>query len=199
MAITKRLTDCPTNPLPAPLRVFARLRTALVMAVVGLLALGGCSSIEPQVYATEKPVLDLQRYFNGTLIGHGMFQSRSGKVERRFVVTIDAKWEGNVGTLDERFEWSDGERQRRVWTIRKVDANTYTGTAEDVVGEARGRAHGNALNWRYTLALPVSGRTWHVEFDDWMYLIDERVMLNTAVMSKWGIRLGQVTLSFERR
>jgi hypothetical protein len=127
-----------------------------------------------------------------------MFQSRSGKVERRFVVTIDARWEGNVGTLDERFEWSDGERQRRVWTIRKVDANTYTGTAEDVVGEASGRAFGNALHWRYTLALPVSGRTWHVEFDDWMYLIDERVMLNTAVMSKWGIRLGQVTLSFQR-
>jgi hypothetical protein len=38
-----------------------------------------------------------------------------------------------------------------------------------------------------------------VQFDDWMFLVDERVMLNTAVMSKWGIRLGQVTLSFTRR
>lgn len=185
--------------LMSRLRAFApRLRVAAI-ALLGLLALAGCSSIEPQVYASEKPVLDLQRYFNGTLVGHGMFQSRSGKVERRFVVTIDASWQGDVGTLDERFEWSDGERQRRVWTIRKVDASTYTGTADDVVGEARGQASGNALNWRYTLALPVSGRTWHVQFDDWMYLIDERVMLNTAVMSKWGIRLGQVTLSFERR
>jgi len=45
----------------------------------------------------------------------------------------------------------------------------------------------------------VSGRTWHVRFDDWMYLIDDKVMLNTAVMSKWGIRLGQVTLSFTRK
>jgi hypothetical protein len=189
----------PTHPWSAFLHLLARLRMTLVAVAVGLLPLAGCSSIEPQVYSAEKPVLDLQRYFNGTLVGHGMFQSRSGKVERRFVVTIDAKWEGNVGTLDERFEWSDGERQRRVWTIRKVDANTYTGTADDVVGEARGQAHGNALNWRYTLALPVSGRTWHVQFDDWMYLIDERVMLNTAVMSKWGVRLGQVTLSFERR
>lgn len=191
MAIPIRLLSC--------LRAFARLPRALLLAAGGLAALAGCSSIEPQVYASEKPVLDLQRYFNGTLVGHGMFQSRSGKVERRFVVTIDASWKGDVGTLDERFEWSDGERQRRVWTIRKVDANTYTGTADDVVGEARGQAQGNALNWRYTLALPVSGRTWHVEFDDWMYLIDERVMLNTAVMSKWGFRLGQVTLSFERR
>jgi len=171
------------------------------MFAAGLLALmlAGCASVDPQVYSAEKPVLDLQRYFNGTLIGHGMFQSRSGKVERRFVVTIDAKWNGNVGTLDERFEWSDGEKQRRVWTITKVDANTYTGTADDVVGVAQGTAHGNALYWAYTLALPVSGRTWHVQFDDWMYLIDDQVMLNTAVMSKWGIRLGQVTLSFTRK
>jgi len=29
-----------------------------------------------------------------------------------------------------------------------------------------------------------------------MYLIDDRVMLNRSVMSKFGIRLGEVTLSF---
>lgn len=179
-------------------RVMRGLRSLL--AVVAIAAtLAGCASVEPQSYAAEKPVLDLRTYFNGTLIGHGMFQSRSGKVERRFVVTIDAKWEGNVGTLDERFVWSDGEQQRRVWTLTRTGDGTYTGTADDVVGTAQGRAAGNALYWTYTLALPVSGRTWHVRFDDWMYLIDDRVMLNTAVMSKWGIRLGQVTLSFTRR
>ena len=34
--------------------------------------------------------------------------------------------------------------------------------------------------------------------DDWMYLVDERVMLNKAVMSKFGIYLGEVTLSFTK-
>jgi hypothetical protein len=38
-----------------------------------------------------------------------------------------------------------------------------------------------------------------VTFDDWMFLIDERVMLNKAVMSKFGIRLGEVTLAFHRK
>ncbi len=37
---------------------------------------------------------------------------------------------------------------------------------------------------------------YEVQFDDWMYLMDERVMLNKAVMSKFGIRLGEVTLAF---
>jgi hypothetical protein len=49
------------------------------------------------------------------------------------------------------------------------------------------------------MALPVDGRVWHVDFDDWMYLMDDRVMLNKATMSKWGVQLGEVTLSFTRR
>ena len=71
--------------------------------------------------------------------------------------------------------------------------------APDVVGEAIGTVAGNALNWRYVLALEIDGRTWHVDFDDWMFLIDDHVMLNRAVMSKFGVRLGEVTLSFTRR
>ena len=38
-----------------------------------------------------------------------------------------------------------------------------------------------------------------MQFDDWMYQMDERVMLNKAVMSKFGFRLGEVTLSFNRK
>jgi hypothetical protein len=68
-----------------------------------------------------------------------------------------------------------------------------------VVGVAEGQSAGNAFRWGYTLALPVDGTVWHVAFDDWMVLMDERVMLNKATMSKFGIRLGEVTLSFVRR
>ena len=75
----------------------------------------------------------------------------------------------------------------------------YTGTADDVVGVAQGQAAGNALNWRYTLRLPVDGSVYEVEFDDWMFLIDEQVMLNKAVMSKFGFRLGEVTLAFRKK
>ena len=68
-----------------------------------------------------------------------------------------------------------------------------------MVGVAEGRSTGNALNWHYTLNLPVDGKVYEVQFDDWMVLMDERVMLNKAVMSKFGIRLGEVTLSFTKK
>ena len=173
-----------------------RLLTLLGLA----LALSGCaSSPRPEIYRDEKPVLDLQRYFNGTVDAWGYFQDRGGKVVKRFKVEMKCTWNGNIGVLDERFSYSDGTTSRRVWTITKVDAGTYKGTADDVVGEAVGEAAGNALRWRYTLKLPVDGKVYEVQFDDWMYLQDDEVMLNYSAMSKFGFRLGEVILSFRRR
>jgi hypothetical protein len=172
-------------------------KIAALMA--GLLTLAGCASADVSDYAAEKPELDLSRYFNGTLDADGMFQDRSGKVVKRFHVLIEASWKGPVGTLDERFTYSDGSTQRRVWTVTRLDANHYSGRADDVVGEARGEARGNALRWMYVMALPVDGKVYNVDFDDWMFLMDDRVMLNRSVMSKFGFRLGEVTLSFRKR
>ncbi|NYS36687.1 DUF3833 family protein, partial [Streptococcus danieliae] len=75
----------------------------------------------------------------------------------------------------------------------------FIGTAPDVVGEAVGEVAGNALRWQYVLALPVDGTLYHVDFEDWMFLMDDKVMLNRAVMSKFGVGLGAVTLSFSKR
>jgi hypothetical protein len=112
---------------------------------------------------------------------------------------MDCRWQGDEGVLDEDFTYSDGTRQRRIWHITRGADGAYTGRADDVVGTATGQARGNALRWNYTLALPVEGRTWHVQMDDWMYLMDNTVMLNKATMTKFGVRLGEVTLSFTKR
>jgi len=172
-------------------------RLALLVAV---LALAGCASAPtPADYAAEEPALDLKQYFNGELVAHGLFTDRAGKVSRRFTVLLTGSWNGQQGTLDERFTYSDGKTERRVWRITDEGGGRYTGRADDVVGVAEGRAAGNALNWRYTLSLPVDGKVYEVQFDDWMYLMDERVMLNKAAMSKFGVHLGDVTLSFTKK
>jgi hypothetical protein len=167
------------------------------------IALFGCSSVKVSDYAQEKPTLDLATYFNGTIDAHGIFTDRSDKVVKRFKVVIDAKWTvqngQKVGVLDEAFTYSDGTTQRRVWTLTEIAPNRYKGTASDVVGEAMGEVAGNALNWSYTLALPVDGKVYNVQFNDWMYQMDDKVMLNKAKMSKFGIYLGEVTLAFYKR
>jgi hypothetical protein len=169
------------------------------LAAAATLALGACASAPtPTVYASESPKLDLRRYFDGPLTAHGIFTDRSGKVVRRFTVKMNCTWSGNQGVLDEDFSYSDGKKDKRVWRLTDLGNGRYSGRADDVVGEAEGTAAGNALNWRYTLALKVDERIINVQFDDWMYLMDERVMLNKAAMSKFGIYLGEVTLAFTK-
>ncbi|GAC1432521.1 MAG: DUF3833 domain-containing protein [Burkholderiaceae bacterium] len=180
------------------MRTFNRIRSLAILSCLALLA--GCSTpVEPAYYINQKPTLDLTHYFNGTLDANGMFQDRAGTVIKRFSVVMNCQWKGDVGTLDEDFTYADGTRQRRVWTLRKVAADRFIGTAADVIGQAEGVVSGNALRWRYTLALPVDGKVIDVHMEDWMYLMSDQVMLNRAVMSKFGVRVGEVTLSFTKR
>ena len=176
-------------------RLFALMSALLIAAA----ALSGCAGPAPIDYAAEKPVLDLKTYFNGEVVGHGLFTDRQGKVARRFVVQMTGTWQGKEGVLDERFTYSDGTTERRVWKLIDEGGGRWSGRADDVLGVAQGVAAGNALNWRYTLKLPVDGKVYEVQFDDWMYLMDDRVMLNKAAMSKFGIHLGEVTLSFYKK
>ena len=172
-------------------------RRAAMLAAAALLA--GCAAPEVTEYAREQPVLDMRAYFNGRVDGWGLFTDRGGKVVKRFTVAMDCRWNGDEGVLDEDFTYSDGSKQRRIWRVRKLADGRYVGWADDVVGEATGQAAGNTLRWNYTLALPVDGRTWHVQMDDWMHLVDSEVLLNRTAMSKFGVHLGDVTLSFRRR
>ena len=169
------------------------------LAVAAALTLGGCASQQIENYANEKPVLDLRQYFNGTLDAYGVFTDRSGAVVKRFTVVMVCTWQGDEGTLDERFSYADGSQQTRIWHLTKQADGRFVGRADDVVGQAQGESRGNAFHWNYTLNLPVDGKTYAVQFDDWMYLMGDKVMLNKATMRKFGIRLGEVTLSFVKR
>ena len=180
-----------------------RLRGALSTVALLALLLTGCAGPQVTDYAAEKPALDLRQYFSGTVDAYGVFTDRSGKVVKRFTVVMKCSWQGppgaETGVLDEDFSYSDGTRDRRVWTLKRTPDGRYTGTAADVLGEAAGEEKGNAFRWGYTLKLPVDGKVIEVQFDDWMYLMNDKVMLNKARMSKFGIQLGEFTLSFVKR
>ncbi|OYV00408.1 MAG: hypothetical protein CFE45_09225 [Burkholderiales bacterium PBB5] len=184
------------TPFTSCRRLLTAGALAAAVTTTGLLA--GCAGPSPADYASQKPTLDLRQYFNGKLLAHGIVTDRSGKVLQRFTVALTGTWQGDTGTLDERFSYADGRQESRVWTLTRGADGRYTGRAADVLGEAQGQAAGNALNWRYTLKLPVDGRVWEIDFDDWMFLVDDQVMINRAVMSKFGLRVGEVLLSFQR-
>lgn len=170
------------------------MRLLLIML---MLLLAGCSA-RIDDYRGRQPALDLRQFLDGRLTAWGQFQDRSGKVVKRFTVTMNGSWQGDEGRLDEAFVYDDGSRQTRTWHITALSDGRYVGRAADVVGEAQGESAGPALRWRYTLALPVEGKIYHVQMDDWMYLHDRNTMINRTVMSKFGVRLGEITLFFRK-
>jgi Protein of unknown function (DUF3833) len=185
------------NPESTPKRRSV-LGLGLMLPLALPTVLAGCAGPDVDRYSDEIPALDLRRYFQGRLTAQGLFIDRFGEVKRHFTVGLMGTWQGDKGVLDEDFVYNDGERTRRQWRLTALAGNRYRGEADDLEGHAEGLAAGNSLRWRYRLRLPVQGKTWVVDVDDWMHLIDEQNLLNRAYFSKWGVALGEVQLAFQR-
>jgi hypothetical protein len=154
--------------------------------------------MKPEDFAGKEPKLVLEEYFAGHTKAHGIFEDRFGTLRRQFVVDINGTWDGETLVLEEDFVYSDGETDRRVWTLRKQDDNTYIGTANDVLTPTTMKVFGNAMNFRYNVDLKTSDGTLNVRFNDWMFLQPDGVMINRARVSKWGIALGEATITFSK-
>lgn len=164
--------------------------------VLVLLSVTGCSGMKIEEFEGKQPVLNLEEYFVGQTIAWGIFEDRFGNLKRSFQVDIKGKIVNGQLILEEDFVYNDGETDRRVWRIIRQPDGTYQGIADDIVGTAIGLQKGNALNWQYTMDLPVGDGLWRVKFNDWMFLQQGGVLINKAKVSKWGIELGMVTLFF---
>ncbi|GHE81419.1 DUF3833 domain-containing protein [Thalassotalea profundi] len=161
------------------------------------LAISSCSTELSDYERVEKP-FDIKKYFNGEVTAWGMIQSYTNKVERRFCVEIIGSWQGNKGTLAETFYFDDGEISYRNWQLIQQPEGHYLGTAEDVSGMAIGKHQGFAFQFQYQLELSLEGKTYEMTMDDWMYQLDQYRVINKTSMSKFGIKVAEITLFFDK-
>ena len=171
----------------------------LILLIISLFFITSCSnksSMKPEDFKNKKPRLVIEEYLSGNVKAWGVLQNRSGKVTRQFKADLNGKWDGTNLILDEIFNWDDGERQTRQWTIKKIDENNYEGTAADVVGTAKGYSYGPAFKFEYVLLVPVKGKNIKITFDDWIFMQDEKVAINRAKMTKFGFRVADLTVVF---
>ena len=137
-----------------------------------------------------------ERYFVQPLAAYGVFVDRFGTIRRQFEVAIQGTATDDGFILDEAFIYDDGVREKRKWVIVKRSDGHYEGRCDDVIGHATGRHQDNVLRWQYRFRLAMYGRKVSVHFDDVMVLHQGGVMVNRATISKWGVKLGEVLLSF---
>jgi len=178
--------------------MFKTLKILFVTGVLGLMT--SCSSGKSlQPYEGQQPQLALEEYFNGPIKAWGMVQDWRGTVKRRFDVDLVGEWNGDTGTLSEEFRYYDGEVQTRVWTITKVAENRYEGSAGDIKGKATGETKGNAVRWAYVMNLDVGDKTYAITFDDWMFLMNDGVLINKSYLKKFGFTVGELTLFMQKQ
>ena len=166
------------------------------LLIILLVQLTSCSDMKPEDYINTEPKIKIEEYFLGDVKAWGIFQNRFGKVERQFTAKMEGSFDGEILTLEEDFSWNDGEKQKRKWKIKKVEDDKYEGTAPDVIGIAKGVSYGSAFKFEYQLLIPFKDKKIKVRFDDWIFKQDDKVAINRAIVSKFGFKVGELTVFF---
>ena len=170
-----------------------------IIAIGTLTMFSGCTGNNLDDYKGTFPQADIKEYFNGSIKAWGIVQDRSGRVTRRFDINMVGKWDGDVGTLTENFDYYDGETQQRVWTIQKLANGTYEGTASDIIDKATGKTEGSAVRWNYVMDLPIDDTTYRIRFDDWMWVMNDGVLINRSYLKKFGITVAELTIFMQKQ
>ena len=161
-----------------------------------LFTLGCSTKQQPKDFATQQPQFELEKFFEGKVKGWGAFFDRNGNQKSRFTFDVLGEFSGDILTLSELISYANGDKETRVWKMKKLANGNWEGLTADVPGVAIGEGAGNALRWNYYLNLKVDGAVYKVWFDDWMYLQEGNVLMNRAAASKFGVDLGEAFMFF---
>ena len=149
-------------------------------------------------FNTDAQPFDPVVFFSGTFQAQGMFVDRFGQVQKRFLIDISCDTEDNQTTLHEKFTYDDGKTETRSWTIVKKNRDKYIAHTDDVVGKGVGYVSGSVFKLKYDFLLTLYGRRVKVHFDDVMVKQTENTILNRAKLSKFGLLLGELFITFSR-
>ncbi len=143
--------------------------------------------------------LDLFDYLDGVVVGSGVLEDRFGRLRQRLHVTMRGALKGDRLALDEVLVYGDGTEERRQWQLERLAGGAITGHADDCEGPVTGSAAGGAAVLRYVFRLRIGGRIVPVRVLDRFYRINDRIVVDRARLSKWGVKLGELSLVYEKR
>ena len=150
-------------------------------------------------YQNTKPKASIKEFFSGKIKAWGIIQNWRGKVVSRFDVTMVGKWQEDEGILKEDFKFYNGKTQQRIWFIKKISKNSYEGKADDIIGKAIGKEVGTSINWKYVMDIPVDKNVYRLTLDDWMWQMNDGIMINRSYFKKFGITVAELTLFMQKQ
>lgn len=146
----------------------------------------------PADYTGTGPAFLLKTHLAGEILSEGLIYGPNGKVTNSFVAKMVGEWDGDKGTLSEEFTYSNGKQQSRKWFLTLGEGNTFTATAEDIVGKARGVVSGSTVKMEYKIVLPEEAGSHTLNAIDWLYLTENGVIMNKSEMRKFGLKVAEL-------
>lgn len=174
------------------MKLFAACLVILLIAMIAKTYLLSFRSQSPQDYADTGPQFDLKTHLSGEILSEGLIFGPKGKMTNSFVAKMVGTWEGDTGTLTEEFQYSNGQTQSRKWYITLGPDSTFTATADDLVGEARGIVSGSTVQLHYQIVLPEDSGGHVLQATDWMYLTADGAIMNKSEMRKFGLKVAEL-------
>jgi hypothetical protein len=152
----------------------------------------------PDDYDATGPALNLREHLNGPILCEGVIYGPTGRVTSRFTADMNVTWDGNVGTMKERFTYDSGAVQDRCWTLTLGNDGSVKATAPDVIGEGQGQAKGHALQLLYKIKLGEDAGGHVLDAVDWMYLVENGTIMNRSQFRKFGIKVAELVATMRK-
>ena len=146
----------------------------------------------PADYAGTGPEFSLKTHLAGEILSEGLIFGPDGKMTNRFVARMVGTWNGDTGTLSENFTYSNGKQQHRKWFLKLGEGNSFTATADDIIGEATGVISGSTIKMTYRIVLPEEAGGHTLDVTDWLYLTENGVIMNKSEMRKFGLKMAEL-------
>ncbi|HQS17222.1 DUF3833 family protein [Reyranella sp.] len=154
-------------------------------------------------FAGTSPELLPETYLAGDLEGWGVVERVTGGLQQRFTVKAQGTWDEAARILHfvETWTFDDGRQDTLTWRISKLASERYSGQESRLDGEAEGDRAGCAFHWRYTRDTPQGGgddKSMVLNFNDWFYRIDERVVMVRGSAGRAGIPFSILHATYRR-
>jgi hypothetical protein len=143
-------------------------------------------------YESTSPQFDIRKNLNGPMLSEGIIYGPFGRVTSRFVAKMQAEWDGDVGQITEVFDYDSGNSQKRKWTLKVEKDGSIKANAQDLVGTGYGYQSGSAVVLNYTIKLTEDAGGHALKVTDWMYLMENGVVMNRSQFRKFGIKVAEL-------
>lgn len=174
------------------MKLFAALLLLILVALLARSMFFSFRAQAPSDYAGTGPTLSLTQHLSGEILSEGLIYGPTGRVTNSFTARMVGSWDGPTGTLTEDFIYSNGRAQARKWTLTLGEDNSFTATADDIVGTAKGTMSGSTIKMTYKIILPAEAGGHTLDVTDWLYMTESGVILNRSEMRKFGLKVAEL-------